>query len=188
MIICIWKMVDFLSRAWNRFVVCPFKKKLLRSCGKKVFLGKRCNFTWRNVLIGDNVSIGSDALFLCTRANIFIGNNTMFGPRVVMITGGHKTDTIGKYMISITNEEKSPDDDRDIILEGDNWIGANAIILRGVKIGIGSVIAAGAVVTKNVESYTIVGGVPARIIKRRFDDESLSRHLKTMEELGNDKA
>ena len=57
-----------------------------------------------------------------------------------------------------------------IVVEDDVWIGARAIIMSGVKIGQGAVVAAGAVVSKDVPPYAIVGGVPAKIIKYRFDD------------------
>lgn len=59
----------------------------------------------------------------------------------------------------------------------DVWIGYGAVIMRGVCIGDGAVIAAGAVVTKDVEPYTIVGGVPAKVIKKRFDEKSIRRLL-----------
>jgi len=59
------------------------------------------------------------------------------------------------------------------IIGNDVWIGSNAIILQGVKIDDGAIIAAGAVVTKNVEPFTIVGGVPAKLIKKRFDEERI---------------
>ena len=118
---------------------------------------------------------------MCTRAKIKIGDNIMFGPGVTCITGGHRTDMVGRYMVSVTNEEKRPEDDRDIIFEGDNWVGANVTILRGVTIGEGSVIAAGAVVTKDVPPYSIVGGVPAKVIKMRFTDEELTEHKRLMQ-------
>lgn len=59
-------------------------------------------------------------------------------------------------------------ENRQIVIEDDVWIGYNAIILGGVTIGTGAVIAAGAVVTENVEPYSIVGGVPAKLIKKRM--------------------
>lgn len=66
----------------------------------------------------------------------------------------------------------------DCIIGNDVWIGCNAVICRGVHIGDGAVIAAGAVVTKDVEPYTIVGGVPAKIIKKRCSDKLANRMLK----------
>ena len=71
-------------------------------------------------------------------------------------------------MISLTDKDKLPENDQDIVFEGDNWIGANATILKGVKIGYGAVVAAGAVVTKDVTPYAIVGGVPAKKIRNRY--------------------
>lgn len=61
------------------------------------------------------------------------------------------------------------------IIESDVWIGSNVVILQGVKIGVGAIIAAGAIVTKDVPPYAIVAGIPARIIKFRFDDKMISK-------------
>lgn len=178
----VYSIFDFLSRAWNKAVVSPIKKGALGACGKNVVLGRRLKMSGsKNVFVGNNVSIGEDARFMCTRAKIKFGDNIMFGPNVTCITGGHRTDMPGRYMISITDKEKRPEDDRDIVFEGDNWIGANATILRGVTIGEGAVVAAGAVVTKNVPPYSIVGGVPAKVIKLRFTDEEIAKHKRLLQ-------
>ena len=67
----------------------------------------------------------------------------MFGPNVTIITGNHRTDIIGKTMISVTINEKLPENDENVVINDDVWIGANAIILKGVTIGKGSVVGAG---------------------------------------------
>lgn len=70
-----------------------------------------------------------------------------------------------------------PVDKPSIIIGNDVWIGARAVVMEGVKVGDGAVIAAGAVVTKDVAPYTIVGGVPARPIRKRFSDEIIAQLL-----------
>jgi len=63
------------------------------------------------------------------------------------------------------------------VIENDVWIGVNVVVLAGVKVGNGAVIASGATVTKDVPAYAIVGGVPAKIIKYRFDEGTISKLL-----------
>lgn len=65
----------------------------------------------------------------------------------------------------------------DVVIENDVWIGLNAVLIGGVKIGNGAVIAAGAVVTKDVPDYAVVAGVPARIIRYRFDNQQIQMLL-----------
>lgn len=179
----IYKSVNLFRRAWNRYIVSKMKCALLESVGKNVRIGIGMRASqWSNVSIGDNVSIGSNNLFLNTRAKIIISDHVMFGPNVTVITGSHRTDMIGRYMITVKDEEKRPVDDQNVVFEGDNWIGANATILQGVTVGRGAVIAAGAVVTKDVPPYSICGGVPARVIKYRFSEEDLEKHKTLLHE------
>jgi chloramphenicol O-acetyltransferase type B len=69
-----------------------------------------------------------------------------------------------------------------VIIEDDVWIGYGAIIMSGVKIRRGSIIAAGSVVTKDVEPYSIVGGNPAKLIKYRFSKEEIMEHERKLKE------
>jgi acetyltransferase-like isoleucine patch superfamily enzyme len=172
----IFNLCSIVSKGGYKFMVMPFKKAMLKQCGKNVLIGRGSNLTYHNISIGNDVSIGPNAMFMCTRSEIKIGDHVMFGPHVFMITGGHRMDMLGRYMKSIRNNEKLPENDQDIILEGDNWIGANSIILKGVTIGRGAVVAAGAVVTNNVPRYSVVAGIPAKTIKMRFKDEEINEH------------
>ena len=100
----------------------------------------------------------------------------IFGPKPTIITGDHRIDLIGKHIINITDEEKLPDQDLPVIIEDGVWCGANITILKGVTIGRGSVVAAGAVVTKSCPPYSIIGGIPAKVIRMRFTEEEIERH------------
>ena len=157
-----------------------YKKRCLQ-CGSNVHIEENACGNWDNISIGSDVHIGRNNQFLCLIAPIYIGDHVMFGPNVTMITGNHRIDMIGRYMTTIRNSEKLSENDLPIIIEGDNWIGANAIILKGVKIGEGAVVASGAVVTSDVEPYSIVGGVPAKLIKYRFTKEEINLHKRILE-------
>lgn len=94
-----------------------------------------------------------------------IGDNVMMGPEVTILTHTHRIDRtdipMGKQGSMVS----------EVIIGDDVWIGMRAIILPGVRIGSGVVIGAGAVVTKDVPDYAVVGGVPARVIRYRKSKE-----------------
>lgn len=107
-----------------------------------------------NIHLGKNVFINSGCKFQ-DQGGIYIGDDVLIGHNVVIATLNHELDTNKRgdlYPSPVRIEEKV-------------WIGANATILPGVKVGSGAVVAAGAVVSKDVEPMTIVGGVPAKVIK-----------------------
>lgn len=85
--------------------------------------------------------------------------------------------TYGKYFDNAGFENSSLRNNRQVVIGNDVWIGANVVILPGISIGDGAILAAGAVVTKDVEPYAIVGGVPAKVIKYRFDKETIEKFL-----------
>lgn len=171
------------GRIWNRFVKKAIIKRSVARCGENVQFGTDFQaYGIQNIHLGNDIAFGADNTLMCTRAKIKIGDHVMTGPGVTFITGGHRYDIVGRTMKSIGNDEKLPENDQDIILEGDNWIGANSTILKGVTVGKGAIVAAGAVVTGNVPQFSIVGGVPAKVIKMRFDDEQLSEHLRIINE------
>lgn len=121
---------------------------------KGVFFGKG-----KGVKIGDMSGIGLNAK---VQGPLTIGKYVMMGPEVIIYTKNHNISSLEQPMIR--QGETEP---KEVIIEDDVWIGARVIILPGVRIGKGAVVAAGAVVTKNVEPYSIVAGVPAKIIRYR---------------------
>ena len=119
--------------------------------------------------------------FETTCCKLTIGNYCSIAPEVVFMTDGeHSYKNISTYPFATRYFNKRIDtlSKGDIIIGDDVWIGYGAIIMSGVNIGQGAVIAAGAVVTKDVPSYAIVGGVPANVIKYRFDKNIIDELLR----------
>jgi maltose O-acetyltransferase len=135
---------------------------MFAKCGKEVNIEHGVDFDSAAAIeIGDRSGLGINSLIGVTT----IGNDVMMGPEVMIISENHNFSELGKPMTLQGIE--SP---RRVVIQDDVWIGARAIILPGRKIGKGAIIAAGAVVTKNVPEYAIVGGNPARIIRFRKNE------------------
>jgi len=98
--------------------------------------------------------------------NVIMGNYVLIAPELAIVGGDHRFDIPGKPII-FSGRPDMPC----TIIEDDVWIGRRVIINAGVTIGKGAIVAAGSVVTKNVAPYSIVGGVPAQLIKMRFSQE-----------------
>ena len=166
------KAYVFLKKCRSFFyrkICSPFVKRAFASCGSDVTVAPKCEFVGiENIYLGSRVALGTGLTVLSTRAKVRIGDDVMFGPNVTIVTGDHRIDIPGRTMYSVRDDEKSPENDRDVVIENDVWIGANVIILKGVTIHTGSVIAAGSVVTKDVEEYSVYGGVPAKFLRARF--------------------
>jgi len=154
------------------------QKIILGKCGTNVYIGHNCDFICKNIFIGNNVFIGNHASFISANSKIIIGNYVMFGPHVTIRGGNHRIDVIGEYMYNV--KEKLPENDQNVIIQDDVWVGCNVTILKGVTIGRGAVVAAAAVVTKDVPPYSIVGGNPAKIIKLRFNENQIIEHEKLL--------
>lgn len=161
---------------YNRIYIPYYKKKML-ACGENVFFSPADSvITYESMNVGNHVSIGYHADFVASRSKIIIGDHVVFGPHVSIRGGDHRFDIPGRYIDTIKDVDKLPENDADIVFEGDNWVGMNVIILKGVTVGFGSVIAAGSVVNKSIPPYAIVGGVPAKVLRWRFTDDEINMH------------
>ena len=172
-----------IKRKIKSFKSKQLKKKFI-SCGTNVDVPYNTAFGDFNIIVGNDVFIGPGCRLMSNSAPIIIGNHVMFGPNVTIITSDHRTDVIGRLMKGIPSSEQLPKNKGKVEFKGDNWVGANSTILKGVTINRGAVIAAGSVVTKEVPAYSIVGGNPAKVIKYRFKEDEIIKHEKMLEETG----
>ena len=141
--------------------------------GKNTFIAIQANVD-RHTKIGNYSYIAKGAII----SNSIIGNYVSIGPGAKIGLGEHDINFP-------TTSSRIPNKNRnllkgDCIIGHDVWIGAGAVILRGVSISDGAVIGANAVVTKNVDSYSVVVGVPARHIKLRMDQSKINRIKNTL--------
>ncbi len=138
----------------------PDSKKIYPRTGDKqtVYL--------KNVITNPNIEIGDFTFYndFVNDPKDFERNNVLYHYPI-----NHDKLKIGKFC-----SDKAWDNKGDIIIGNDVWIGYEAVILAGITIGDGAIIGARAVVTKDVPPYSIVGGVPARLIRKRFSDETIA--------------
>lgn len=136
-------------------------KMILSKCGKNVNIERGAVFS-SHVSLGDNSGIGINASLT---GSVEIAKNVMMGPHCTFYSRNHAFDRCDIPMCEQGYLPEAP-----IVIEDAVWIGGHVIVLPGVHIGHGAIIGAGAVVTKDVPDYAIVGGNPARIIRFRNGD------------------
>lgn len=157
-----------------------YLKKVLRKVGSNFVVSEGTIFDGRKIEIGDNVYIGR---FCCISSGVIVGNNVGINCNTSIEASKDSWITIGndvliaRNVVIRANDHEYSRTDVPINQQGhtggnvhigdDVWIGSNVVITRDVTIGSHSIVAAGSVVTNDVEQYSIVAGVPARLIKKR---------------------
>lgn len=135
-----------------------FASRFVARCGKNVNFEQYAAFN-PELEIGDRSGVGQSANL---SGHIVIGNDVMMGPYCTMMTYSHKHDSL-----DIPMDQQGFEPERVKYIGDDVWIGRNVIVLPGANIGSHCIVGAGAVVTKDVPDYAIVGGVPAKVIRYR---------------------
>lgn len=148
-------------------------RPLFKSYGRNFQFDPFGQYSFSTITVGDYVYIGPGACFSAIKG-ISIGNKVVFGPNVTIMGGDHNTGEIGRYMYDVKNKREN--DDLPIVVNDDTWIGTGVIILKGVHVGRGAVIAAGSVVTHSIPPYAVVGGVPAQVIRFRWSLDEILAH------------
>lgn len=165
-LVVLYETVMGLSLMLPRFSLFnAFKSSILRLAGAKI--GKGVIIypgVWimpgRGLTVGDHVDLSKDVL-ITTSGGVTIGDRVLVGYRTQILSANHSVPPAG-FPIPISGDIFAP-----VKIERDSWIGANCIVLPGVRIGVGAVVGAGSVVTKNIPDNAIAVGVPARVIRYR---------------------
>lgn len=180
--------IDFMS-SLNLGVALPCYFKKAKIINSKLHLSKLGNgcfieyvIAYGNVEIDDNVSIsGPGTVLHAVKGKIKIGRFSSIAQNVTIQEFNHKILTPSTYAMNFFFFTHNFEDDvvskGDVVIDEDVWIGSNVVILSGVKIGRGAIVAAGSIVTKDVAPYSIVCGVPAKLLKMRFTNDV----IKTLE-------
>lgn len=143
-------------------------KRAVFRAGRGVFIASNTHLHIEGVLtLGEHVYIAPNSL-LSAHEQLVIGDDTQIGDGVSIRDNDHRFDR-RDVPIRLQGHTCAP-----VVIERDVWIGSHAVVLKGVRIGTGAVVAAGAVVTKDVPPYAVVAGVPAKLL--RYRGEIRSKH------------
>lgn len=160
-------------------------KSLFISKSPSVFYTKDF-FKDKKFIIGDYTYGKPKVFFENEESNLIIGKFCSIAGGVTIFLGGnHRLDWISTYPFNMLEEEfpeakmitGHPTTKGDVKIGNDVWIGQNAVVMSGITIGNGAVIAANSVVTKNIKDYEVWGGNPAKFIKKRFSDSEIEKLL-----------
>lgn len=153
---------------------------------KNAFLSRNAKVSSpENIFMEEDTSIADGAVIMNGKRGKFIMKKWSFSSVDLLVIGGNHMPVVGVPQIKVTNKMKAQLDtdnkySKGVIVEEDVWIGARVTLLPGVCVGRGSIIAAGAVVSKDVKPYSIVGGVPSKFIKFKWTIEEIMEHEKKL--------
>ncbi len=168
-------------REWWRCSVAVRNPSFWGRCSEKVLLATPLYVSRPDlVFFEDYTRLQAEARFIIDRGRVTIKRYTAVGARCTIITGNHRP-TVGvpHFLLGLSHIN---DQEGDVTLEEDVWVGAGVTILSGVVVSRGSIVAAGAVVNKSTPPYALVAGVPAKIVAVKFSLEQILEHEKMLYE------
>lgn len=167
-------------------IFCRYKENKVRK--EIARIGKSSSLSYpfiiqgaQNIYIEEHCNIRANAVLTAINAKIVFKRWSGAAPYLYVSTGNHRM-LPGRFYRSVTDLEKGEGYDADVIINEDVWIASRVTLLKGVNIGRGAIIAAGAVVNKDVLPYSVVGGVPARFIKFKWSLKQVLEHEKVLYE------
>lgn len=154
----ILKYMPFRLGVWLRRVI---YKTFFGGFGKNVIIHDNVLFKFPSeIYLGDNIQIAQDTIFV-GKSGLRIGNDVMIGAGTKIITSSHNFE---RKDISMREQGLSF---KPVVINEDIWFGFNVIVLGGVQIGKGTIVGANSLVNKNIDEYSIVAGIPAKLISKR---------------------
>lgn len=175
--ISVWYKLFVMSLPESSFIGAKLRyaywARQIRTVGSGLFINRMANLVnAENMDIGNNFLLGAYAIIDANDSNgVFIGNNVGIAKGVYMRASNHKMYRIDVPIFEQGHEAATVafgDSTYSIVIDDDVWIGAHAILVSGAKIGKGSVISAGALVSNEIPPYSIVAGNPGRVISNRL--------------------
>lgn len=157
-------IINYIKRAKRRYYIW---KQGLKNVDKTFLANKGARIS-KDFIAGAYSYVGPGSV-ICPKVKV--GNFTMIANNVSFLGGDHNYKRVGIPIVFSGRDELKP-----TIIGDDVWIGAHCIVMAGVHIGDGAIVAAGSVVTKDIEEFSIYGGIPAKKIKDRFSEREITEH------------
>lgn len=166
-----------LSIIYKQYVA-PLDPSGYGRLGKNSIIKNNSSLIKQNIIVDDWVVIQDHLNFISNKGKLIVGKYSVISSGCTIVPGAHKLTVGVPFYLATTNHIN--DDEGDIIIDEDCWVGTGCILLPKVHIGRGAVIGAGSVVTKDVPPYAVVVGAPARIVATKFSLEQVFNHEKVL--------